>query len=1092
MIKAFALVVFGSITALSPLYANPQVQDFTGKIHNPKFSNSGKIAQYPSIEYMTSFGIGHDGSLYIVESPRQKHGQILDIRGAKQFTQQDFKNQTVEERIKMQEQDPKTGKAYFTRNSERIAKITDSNGDGVFDTRKLFADGMMGNTADGVAFTAIEHDKSIYLTCIPNLWKFTDTNGDGIADKSEILLTGFGPRLSMMGHDMHGVIMGPDGRLYWSIGDRGYNVTSKEGVNFAAPGRGAIFRCNTDGTQLEVFHYGLRNPQEIAFDEHGNLFTFDNTGDIGDSARAVYAVESGDSGWYMEHQGLHQYRARLDHAEFNGRSPWIEDQMFKPQQAKQPLWYLPPISNFSSGPSGITYLTGEAIPEEWRNSFLVSNFRASTSRSNILRFQFAENGASFKTLSSDPAVSQVVASDVNLGFNGKIYIADFGGGWSVNDRGSIQYIEHPEGSSKASVKQTQQLFAEGFDKVDKPEKLLNHPDMRVRKYAQFELVKRKNVSTLENALAKGTSTVERLHALWGLSQLQRNQIANTAKFISSFANDSDYIIRQHVCRSLGDFKPSSENENILINALQDKSPRVQLTAIIALGKVGSSQAINALWKCLEMNNGKEHIIRHVGVRALARLNDEAGAIKQVKSEKNELRLIAVLILRELESTHLQSFVQDKNQLVKEEAIRAIYDKQIMAAMPSIAAESSQISNYSLPLQRRILLSNMWIGEKQNAVNTINIANNTHAEKQVREFALRSLKRWSKPPENDPVFSTYRPTKNRVIDINSAISPGLTQLLESANGHLLEMGLKLAEDIKLPLSSKTLLAQIKNSKAPANIRISSLNTLIAQDSNYLKEIPAMILSEKDDLVQARLIELTYEYKLANYAQLESKYLNLKQVPQARAIIKGLKGNTGLQIRLIKLWNQKDALIPKEAQLELYLALKSLNTPKASSIIAQFDSKPDNSYQFTTTGGDIEAGKIIFEGQGACLQCHQIDRKGGVQGPALDGIGTRQNPHTIMESLIHPNKLIAPGFGTFIVSTKDGKSTAGILQKETVDHYEIKTATKTVKILKTNVVSKQGPSSGMPPIARALQLHDLRDLIAYLESLKDKKARKKSGH
>ena len=111
----------------------------------------------------------------------------------------------------------------------------------------------------------------MYHTCIPNVWKFTDGNGDGVADKSEVLLTGFGPKLSMFGHDMHGIIMGPDGRLYWSIGDRGYNVKSKEGKTFGEPSRGAIFRSDIDGSNFEGFHYGLRNPQEIAF---MNLVTF--------------------------------------------------------------------------------------------------------------------------------------------------------------------------------------------------------------------------------------------------------------------------------------------------------------------------------------------------------------------------------------------------------------------------------------------------------------------------------------------------------------------------------------------------------------------------------------------------------------------------------------------------------------------------------------------------------------------------------------------------------------------------------------------------------------------------------------------------
>ena len=142
---------------------------------------------------------------------------------------------------------------------ERVKLIEDRDGDGKADRSTVFADGFK-DAADGIGAGLLARKGDVYYTCIPDLWRLRDKDGDGKAEVKESLSTGYGVHVAFLGHDLHGLKMGPDGRLYFSVGDRGLNVTTKEGKHLYAPDCGSVLRCEPDGSNLEIFATGLRNP----------------------------------------------------------------------------------------------------------------------------------------------------------------------------------------------------------------------------------------------------------------------------------------------------------------------------------------------------------------------------------------------------------------------------------------------------------------------------------------------------------------------------------------------------------------------------------------------------------------------------------------------------------------------------------------------------------------------------------------------------------------------------------------------------------------------------------------------------------------
>ncbi len=189
---------------------------------------------------------------------------------------------------------------------ERVRRVVDRDGDGRADSSTVFADGF-NDPAVGLGAGVLARKGDVYYTCIPGLWKLRDTKGDGRASERKLLHDGYGVHVGFLGHDLHGLKFGPDGRLYFSIGDRGFNVTTFDGKTLAVPDTGSVLRCNPDGTGLEVFASGLRNPQELAFDQYGNLLTpvTPTTRTSGDRALGLLLVE-----------GARQRLARSASAEF--------------------------------------------------------------------------------------------------------------------------------------------------------------------------------------------------------------------------------------------------------------------------------------------------------------------------------------------------------------------------------------------------------------------------------------------------------------------------------------------------------------------------------------------------------------------------------------------------------------------------------------------------------------------------------------------------------------------------------------------------------------------------------------------------------
>ena len=1083
---------------LTPVSELPELSNksspFRGKILHPGFEGYTWVS-YPHVENSASLDIDPQGRVFVAEANRFKFG-VQDLRGARYMIARDFQSNTLADRLQLYEDfSDEIPMDWYTSVPERLIRLEDRDGNGVADARKVFS-ADFNETLDGIGFSVLAEEDAVYFTCIPALRKLTDENDDGVADTNEKIVSGFGVRISFTGHDLHGIIRGPDGMLYFSVGDRGYSVIDGNGISKTESGRGAIFRCDSDGGNFEVFARGLRNPQELAFDDHGNLFTFDNNGDIGDQSRIVYVLENSDSGWDMSHQSAHQYVKDLDWGDFHvQKSVWVGEKMCDMYNEEQPQWVYPPSGYLGNGPSGVTWLTGETVPKDLRKTFLVTDYKGSPSKCKVLVAKLKGLGAGFRLASESTLVNNVGISDVAQGYDGNLYFADYGGGWSVNTNGSIQVIRPSNKNLRKEGKALAQLFADGFTHRSLSElySFLNHPDQRVRQSAQFAMVKKgeDSVEKLERALNdQSFSLVARLHALWGLGQLGENGHEQVGPIILTALASTEAEIRANAARVAGTISLESSIP-VLIDLLKDPSPRVASLAAVSLGGVGSKgdkKVVGAIFKAVSRNTGSKFdvVLRHAYLSALDRLATVEQILARAQSESVEERLVSVLALRRRADGNLITFLNDPSPLVRMETIRAIYDTSALDGLAGKKLAETDPVEYPLYIQYRIAAANFRLGTNESAHRLIGFSANSKMEKEVRVFALNGLLRWGMELNTDPVLGHYRPmpaVSSLMSDLSSVIGSDLTNfLLEQDDPVLLTLATNLAQIAGLSIDPPVLRKQIKDSNLDSQVRVANLKGLIALELKEDNDLLLGLLSDPSEAVRASAFEYAIARELPDTDKKGTVAIQNDSIAVASKVMEILVRKD--PDSMIALWQKRELELRPELWLDLYLFLLNSDHAEAQKVATTYAAgEPGRVHALSVHGGDRLRGDKVFRNQGACLQCHQIDKDGGVQGPSLSLVGDRLKADKLLESLVNPSAEITPGYGLSSISTLDGITLVGRVAERVEGSSTISVITpdgKETELENDQIASISPPVSAMPPLGLTLDPLDLRDLIAYLRS------------
>lgn len=1057
------------------------------------------VASEPLFANPVAFCFDPQGRVLVAETHRVHHG-TEDNRNHMDWLDDDLAAQTVAERRAYVERRMADKLQHYTESSELVRLLEDRDSDGVYDHSSIYSDGY-NEIESGAAAGVMWVGDRLLFTCIPDLWELRDADGDGKAEQRKSLATGFGVHYALFGHDLHGLVEGPDGKIYFSIGDRGLHVETPNGV-LSNPDSGAVLRCNPDGSDLELFATGLRNPQELAFNQFGDLFSVDNNSDSGDRARIIQIVEGQNTGWRMSYQYLPD------------RGPFNREKIWHTKNAEQPAGIVPPIAHLSDGPSGLVYYPGTGMTDDCRDSFFLADFRGAPASSGIRRFHLEQEGAGYRLADNTMFLEGILATDCDFGPDGNFYVADWIEGWNGTGMGRLYRVadDDPElvearRESAAALKEIPSL------PVERLIELLANANMRVRQSAQRRLVELGESaapSLSKLAASADANQLARIHAIWALGSLAVEQ-PKLFGVVADQCKDADAEIRNQAARTLGRAKKAAEAERASYGAtltalLSDPSLRVRAAAATSIGSLRYQPALKQLLK-LAAENGLagDPIVRTAVVVGLAGSQSETALVEAAKQADPAGRVAIVLALGKQKSPRVGEFVADEAEAVALEAARVIWDTPIPAANAALASALNKIAPTNEPFVRRALAANQALQSHTNLQAVVDYALNPAAPAAMRDHAWELAAKWAAPSSRDPVHGQWRPLKAVDSDIVAQTIAGCWPAIEKASSQD-PTGVIFAAEMEVPEALQQLPTLLEKPDLDVRLQARAIRAMINADDAVAERAIAVGLKSSSAAVRTAALELLASRFPEKAVKTLTQVADEGETRERQAAL-GLLAKIDLRPAQESLaaWldRAEQGTCPPELLLEV---LEATRDSKDQSLAERCQKLTDRHaassdlaemYAASLQGGDASRGEQLFLSNESlsCRRCHSLTPGEQLVGPSLADVGAKRTRQEIIESVTKPNAKIVEGFQTTSMLLDTGNVVTGILRREDDEKAVLLNADgKEVEVELDAVEDRAQGLSAMPEdLMKFMSQRDLRDVVEFLSSQRNESSTNaEAGH
>lgn len=956
-----------------------------------------------------------------------------------------------------------------------IIRLEDSNGDGKFDKRVVFADKMM--FTEGTMW----HDGSLYASAPPSIWKLTDSDGDGVADKREEWLDA--KTLTGCANDLHGPYLGPDGWIYWCKGafaEQSYERPGKEPFKTRAA---HIFRRRPEGGPIEaVMTGGMDNPVDVVFTPEGERI-FTTT--------------------FFQHPGGGQ-RDGLIHAIYGGVYGKVHDVI---EGHKRTGEIMPVLTHLGpAAPSGLARLESMAWGEDYENNLLACNFNLR----KVTRHKLQPKGATFESSNSDFVLSDnsdFHPTDVIEDADGSVLVINTGGWYKLCCPTSQLYKPDVLGGIyRVKRKGAAVVDARGSNlKWDvSPEELTarlldKRPAVRRKATAFLARSGAAGVKAISDYILKGSALLGNTNglqlggsvkrdtaAVWALTQIDLPEARIAVRAV--LRDPASDTARQAALHSISVWRDRGGYKNVL-DILQDPNPHVKRAAAEALGRLENRAAVPALLKAAESldKSAPDRVLEHSLIYALIEIADGQGTAAGLTASHAAVKRVALIALDQMENSPLRAeqvtpLLASGEPLVKDAALWVIRRHQDWGGQ-------------MLPYFSKELALVKGGGERGNLESLLT---SFAKEERVQKFLGEELPR-SGPWARIVILKAMGASGVKEVPegwaeaLASEADRPLDQLYVTVRSLPLkrEKAERLARKLEITGELQTVspetrldaLASVPGGARDVSPEVFRFVIERLDSNNFATRSKAAAAAAKMKLNEEQLLQLAYHVRSVGPVEL----------PQLLAAFE-TSTNSAVGQQLIGSLKVSGAIKWVSAeQLKKHLSKYPPEVKKAAEE-AMAEANEDSAQQKENLekilaelgGGDVRRGQAIFNSEkAACASCHAIGYLGGNLGPDLTRIGQIRNERDLLEAIVYPSASFVRSYESVIVVTKDEEQHSGVLRKDAPDEIVLATGPGVeVRIPRAQVVStRPGAVSVMPQgLDQQLSKQEMADLVAFLKNTK----------